>query len=118
MLAAGLLGAVVAAPFGFIDWLAIPRGTRARRIGALHGIGNVFVTLLFLASWMMRESADVEPSAFATGLAIVGACIALVTAWLGGELVGRLGVGVYDDANLDAPNSLDAPSRQQRAHGH
>jgi len=28
------------------------------------------------------------------------------TAWLGGELVERLGVGVDDGANLDAPNSL------------
>ena len=118
MLAAGLLGALVAAPFGFIDWLAIPRGTRARRIGALHGGGNVVVTLLFLASWMLRESADMAPPALAIGLGIVGALIALVTAWLGGELVARLGVGVYDDAHLDAPNSLHAHSAGKRVHGH
>jgi uncharacterized membrane protein len=118
LLVAGLLGALLAAPFGFIDWLAIPRGTRARRIGALHGSGNVVVTLLFLTSWMLRESADVEPAALAIGLGIVGALIALVTAWLGGELVARLGVGVYDDANLDAPNSLDAHPPRERAHGH
>ena len=29
-----------------------------------------------------------------------------LTAWLGGELVNRLGVGVHEDANLDAPSSL------------
>jgi hypothetical protein len=37
-------------------------------------------------------------------LAAVG--LSLVTAWLGGELVDRLGVGVDDGANLDAPSSL------------
>ena len=32
--------------------------------------------------------------------------LALVTGWLGGELVERLGVGVDDGAHLQAPNSL------------
>jgi uncharacterized membrane protein len=44
---AGILAGVVSAPFGLIDWLAIPAGTRAKRIGALHGIGNVVMLLLF-----------------------------------------------------------------------
>jgi hypothetical protein len=37
---------------------------------------------------------------------IAGAGVALVTAWLGGELVYRLGVAVDDGANLDATSSL------------
>jgi hypothetical protein len=32
--------------------------------------------------------------------------LASVTAWLGGELVERLGVAVDDGAHLDAPSSL------------
>lgn len=32
--------------------------------------------------------------------------LALVTGWLGGELVNRLGVGVDTGAHLDAPSSL------------
>jgi hypothetical protein len=39
-------------------------------------------------------------------LGVLGAGIALFTAWLGGELVYRLRVGVDDDAALDASNSL------------
>jgi uncharacterized membrane protein len=31
MIAAGVIGGFIAAPFGLIDWLAIPKGTRARR---------------------------------------------------------------------------------------
>lgn len=38
--AAGLVGGLLAAMFGLIDWLAIPKGTRAKRIGAFHGGGT------------------------------------------------------------------------------
>ena len=37
----------MAAPFGTIDWLAIPKGTRAKSVGALHALGNVLVLALF-----------------------------------------------------------------------
>lgn len=47
MIAAGGVTGLVAAPFGFVDWRAIPPGTRAKRVGAIHGIGNVIVVLLF-----------------------------------------------------------------------
>ena len=45
MIAAGVIAGLLAAPFGFIDWLAIPQGTRAKRIGAIHGLGNVVVVV-------------------------------------------------------------------------
>lgn len=106
MLVAGIVGGLVAAPFGFIDWLAIPRGTRARRIGAMHGGGNLLVTLLFLASALLRNDRIVQPPDAAYVCSFAGALLALVTAWLGGELVDRLGIGVHADANVDAPSSL------------
>jgi hypothetical protein len=37
---------------------------------------------------------------------VIGLLAALVTGWLGGERVDRLGVGVDAGANLDAPSSL------------
>jgi uncharacterized membrane protein len=43
MIAAGVVTGLLAAPFGTIDWSAIPYGTRAKRIGGVHGIGNVLV---------------------------------------------------------------------------
>jgi uncharacterized membrane protein len=54
MLVAGIVGGLVAAPFGVIDWLAIPHGTRAKSVGGLHGGGNVVVLLLFAVSWYLR----------------------------------------------------------------
>ncbi|HEU4618451.1 MAG TPA: DUF2231 domain-containing protein [Gammaproteobacteria bacterium] len=103
----GIVGGLVAAPFGFVDWLrAIPAGTRAKRIGAIHGGGNLIVVLLFIGSAILRAGMPEDPSAWAYVLSFVGAGLALVTAWLGGELVDRLGVGVYSDANADAPSSV------------
>ncbi|MGH8771314.1 MAG: hypothetical protein ACREV2_09075 [Burkholderiales bacterium] len=56
---------------------------------------------LFFWSWILR-SPDIEPRVIAMALSFAGAGLALVTAWLGGELVNRLGAGVYDDANVNA----------------
>ena len=109
MIAAGVISGLVAAVFGLIDYLAIPAGTRAKRVGALHGSGNVVVVLLFAVSWFLRRPDAAHPSTFAVILAVVAAGISIVTAWLGGELVDRLGVGVDDGANLDAPSSLHGP---------
>jgi len=113
MIVGGIIGAIAAAPFGLIDWIAIPSNTRAKRIGAFHGIGNVIVLVLFVASWYLRYTAGginpYRPSLAALALSFVGFALAGVTGWLGGELVDRLGVGVDNGANLDAPNSLTGP---------
>lgn len=106
MIAAGIVTGLIAAPFGAIDWAAIPSGTRAKRIGALHGIGNVIVILLFAASWWLRLGAPSTPVDLALMLSFAGAALALGTGWLGGELVDRLGVGVDEGAHVNAPSSL------------
>jgi uncharacterized membrane protein len=103
----GFLGGLVAALFGLIDWRAIPSGTRAKRIGAAHGLGNTIVLLLFGVSWLLRLGGDNwEPSGAAIVLGFVGIILAGGTAWLGGELVERLGIGVSPTASVDAPSSL------------
>ena len=106
MIAAGVVTGLVAAPFGFIDWLAIPSGTRAKRIGAVHGIGNVLVVLMFAASWWMRTGSVTAPPTVALALSFAAGGTALFTGWLGGELVNRLAVGVDDGAHVNAPSSL------------
>jgi uncharacterized membrane protein len=111
MIAAGIVAGLVAAPFGLIDWIAIPSETRAKRVGALHGVGNVVVLLLFAASWWLRSDAPRYPGMLALVLSFASAVLALGTGWLGGELVDRLGVGVDTDAHLDAPSSLQGRIR-------
>ena len=110
----GIVGGLVAAIFGLIDWLAVPSGTRAKAIGLWHGAGNVVIVALFFIAWLLRlnETGNV-PSTTALVLEIVAVLLALVTAWLGGELVDRLGVGVDRGANLNAPSSLSGTPAQQ-----
>jgi uncharacterized membrane protein len=112
-IAAGIVGGLLAAVFGLWDWLAIPGGTRAKRIGLWHGAGNVVVVGLFAVTWLMRLG-DVayRPNGLPFILELVAVLLALVTGWLGGELVERLGVGVDEGAHLDAPSSLSGkPAR-------
>jgi len=109
MIAAGVITGLLAAPFGFVDWLAIPSGTRAKRIGAVHGLGNVLIVLLFATSWLMRRNAPAALQQVALALSFVAGGSALITGWLGGELVDRLAVGVDEGAHLAAPSSLRTP---------
>ncbi|GAA4696292.1 putative membrane protein [Promicromonospora umidemergens] len=118
MIAAGVLMGVVAAVFGLIDYLAIPRGTRARRVGILHGGGNVVVLVLFTLSWLVRAgTVGNVPDAAALILALAAVVLTVGTAWLGGELVDRLGVGVDDDAGLNASTKLTTGISIRRAQG-
>jgi uncharacterized membrane protein len=116
MIAAGVVGGVVAAVPGFVDWWAIPQGTRAKRVGLIHGVGNDVVLVLFALSWWLRRDAapDHAPGTVELALSFAGFALAMLTGWLGGELVERLGVAVHDGAHLDAPNTLSGrPAREK-----
>lgn len=117
MIAAGIVGGLAAALFGLIDWLAIPQRTRARAIGLWHGLGNVVVVGLFAAAWLIRlgDAPAYSPAGMPIALQLLAAGIAVVTGWIGGELVYRLGVGVDRGAHLDSPNALSGrPAEEGR----
>jgi len=114
MIAAGIVGGLLAAIFGLVDWLAIPSGTRAKRIGLWHGAVNVVVVLLFIGSWLLRRGTGELPNTTALALSFVAIVLALVAGWLGGELVDRLGVGIDNGAHLNSPSSLSSrPATEQ-----
>ena len=106
MIAAGIIGGLIAAPFGWIDWFAIPSGTRAKSVGLMHGGANATALVLFAVSWYLRTGPSTEPTTLASILAFAGFALAGVGGWLGGELVERLGIGVHPGAHPDAPSSL------------
>lgn len=109
LMAAGLITGFVAAVPGFLDWRGLPEGSRAQAVGQLHGVGNLVMLLVFAASFLTRrDMASHIPGALALTLSFSAIAIAGVTAWLGGELVSRLGVGVSRIANVNAPSSLSA----------
>ncbi len=109
LIGAGVLGGIAAAAAGLVDYAAIPGGTRAKRIGFWHGSGNALLLLLFGLSWKLRAGQPESPSRAALSLSLGALLLGNITAWLGGELVYRLGVGVDPGANLEAPDSLLHP---------
>jgi uncharacterized membrane protein len=106
MIAVGVIGGLAAIVFGAIDFASVPDGTRAHSIGVVHALLSVSMVVLFAVSWLLRMGAPGEPGVIPILLSLLGASLAVVTGWFGGELVERLGVGVADGAHLNAPNSL------------
>jgi uncharacterized membrane protein len=118
MISAGIIGGLLAAIFGAIDWWGIRANTRAKAIGLWHGIVNVIVVLLFIGSWILRQDVPgYTPSTSGITLSCIAVGCALISGWLGGELVERLGVGVDTGAHLNAPNSLSGRPASEHAQG-
>ena len=70
---------------------------------------------LFTASWATRRQRPQRPPRAALILPATGAGLVLVTEWLGGELVDRLGIGVHDGADVNAPSSLTSAATRKPA---
>src|SRR5579859_8145822 len=118
MISAGIIGGLLAAIFGVIDWWGIPKNVRAYWIGLWHGIGNACVVGLFAISWFLRSNAPgYTPDTGAITLSCFAVGTALVTGWLGGELVDRLAIGVDEGAHPNAPNSLSGRPASEQANG-
>src|SRR3954463_16619688 len=85
MIAAGIIGGLLAAPFGWIDRFKIPAGTRAKSIGLVHGLGNIVVVVLFAVSWLIRVNNGWEPTLWALVCSFAAGGLAGGTPWWGGE---------------------------------
>ena len=110
---AGVIGAVLAAIPGFVDWMGIPDHTRAKRIGIYHLVMNVIVLFLFIITAAARYTHGyTAPTLGMMVIGWIGIVVAIVSGWFGGELVERLGIGVYPDATPDAPSSLKGEARE------
>jgi uncharacterized membrane protein len=97
LLTIGLLVSVLAALAGVIDFIG---DRRIRRLGAawIHGVGNALAVTLSAVNFFVHGR-DAYTSVVPTGLTLsaIVVLILVVTAWLGGELVYRHGVGVSTD---------------------
>jgi uncharacterized membrane protein len=76
----GVVGALVAATFGFLDLVAIPMGTKAFRTGLLHMALNLVVVCAFGGSFLLRQGRLEEPDGVATWLIALSAVAGSPTA--------------------------------------
>ena len=93
----GIVGALLAALPGFIDYLSLPN-TRVRRVGLWHMTANSGVVILFVINFYLRRPASAAAGGGGKGLLLVlssaGVVLLGVAGWLGGELVYVHGAGV------------------------
>lgn len=96
LLAAGCIGAVLAAIPGFVDWLSIRNG-EVKKAANWHARLNVIALIVFAISLFLRMGSY---SHFVGRrltipflLSLVGVILIAISGWLGGELVFRYGVG-------------------------
>jgi uncharacterized membrane protein len=93
----GIIGAAVAAIFGLMDLLTIPRGTQAARTALTHMSLNVVVLVLFIINYVLRRADDgetAETTPFV--ISIIALALLAVSGWLGGKMAYRYGVRVAD----------------------
>ena len=89
----GIVGALAAAVFGFVDMLSLPRATLTKKVALTHMAINLAVVVLFIFNAGMRH-ADVDPGGTPFVLSLIGIAMLTVSGWLGGKLVYEAGVGV------------------------
>jgi uncharacterized membrane protein len=92
----GIVGALLAAIPGFIDYLSIT-DTRAKRIATFHLALNLAGVVLFAANFGLRYAGDRGASLpiIISAITLVGVAI---SGWLGGELVYVHHVGVAGES--------------------
>jgi uncharacterized membrane protein len=101
LIAIGIVGALIAAMFGFLDLLAIPTGTRAFTTALIHMSLNLAVLALFAIGLALRHSKLDDVDGTPVGLLVLSAVALAVlgaSGWLGGKLTYRYGVRVVDEA--------------------
>jgi uncharacterized membrane protein len=106
----GLVGALLAAVPGFVDFLSLSRG-KIRTIAVWHMVINLTVVVLYgINLWLRLEaSAGVMPPVW---LSAIGVVMLGVSGWLGGEMVYVHGVSVEPQTGAsETPEERKAPRR-------
>lgn len=98
LVAIGIIGAVLAAFWGLLDFVRIPKRTTAHRVGLTHLILNDVVLVAFVVSFIWRRNVDDDQTPVGLIVLSVAALLVLgVSGWLGGKLAYRYGVRVADE---------------------
>ena len=111
MIVSGVVGGLLAAIFGLMDWLPLPRNSRAKRIGAWHGLGNFAIVVLFaVTAWLRRGNANLAPNGLAMLLSLAGFGLALITSWIGGgSSIVLVSVWIPEQTSMPLVLSLSQP---------
>lgn len=101
LIAFGVVGALLAAIFGFIDYFTAPMGATTKKTATTHMVLNLLVVALYIAAFFVRLHAPVSTLGYI--LSFVGLGILVVSGWFGGALsyVGLVGTVAEHEAAIE-----------------
>ncbi len=102
----GIVGALLAAFFGFVDYVSAPMTIRAKSVAAWHMTLNVAVVVIFGFACAIRFLDHTSVAGYA--LTALGIVLLGISGWLGGELAHRHLVGSTEQ---DVRAVREAPDR-------
>jgi uncharacterized membrane protein len=97
----GIVGALLAALFGFIDYGTAPMSVDAKSTATRHMVLNLVAVVVFAAAFWLRWGDNVSTAGIV--LTVVGVLVLGVSGYLGGHLSYHYGVGV-DAAAAERPS--------------
>lgn len=97
LIAIGVIGAVIAAIFGLMDFSRIPARTKAKRTATTRMTINLAVVVLFIVNFFVHLASPSDGSVVGLILTIVGVLALGVSGWLGGKLAYHYGVRVASE---------------------
>jgi nitrite reductase/ring-hydroxylating ferredoxin subunit/uncharacterized membrane protein len=102
----GILAALAAIVTGLLDWMDTDPTELA--VGLIHGAVNILGTLFFIVSWLMLYAAQWNATTANFVPALVGYLVISIGAYLGGDLVFRLGTMINRNAYRSGPKDFTA----------
>jgi uncharacterized membrane protein len=113
-MAGGIVGALAAAIFGFIDLISLP--PEPRKTGLAHMTINLVVVVLYVINFWQRSGTPESPGGY-VWLSLIAIALLVVSGWLAGKMVYVYGVavsGVGDKARGEEPRSMREADRRTR----
>lgn len=85
LIAFGVIAALVAATFGFVDYFSAPMSTAAKRTATTHMMLNLIVVVCYAIAFFIRYGD--ATSVFGYVMTYVGLALLIASGWFGGHLV-------------------------------
>lgn len=94
---AGVIGALLAAIPGFVDYFSVRMTDREKSLATTHMLLNLTLVVLFFINLIIRygdRALAGSPLGWAIALSVIGIGIMSYSGWIGADLVHRYGIGV------------------------
>jgi uncharacterized membrane protein len=96
----GIVGALAAAIFGFVDMLSLPPGPK--KTALTHMAINLVIVVLYVINLWLRLRTPESPGNL-VWLSVISIGLLVISGWLGGKMVYVHGIAVDTDAMRKGP---------------